>query len=104
MLGMVIWPGQDRHLGRFAEKVHTPPTQRQPDTGGAKGVIHSLQVTIKTNLLAELKHQAPNYQRSTNFVMVSEFMKDAQVIFSSQVARPENRNSIIKNSRGLHYE
>ena len=23
--------------------------------------FHSLQVTIKTNLLAELKHQAPNY-------------------------------------------
>ena len=32
---------------------HTPPTE-------VHSFIQSLQVSIKTNLLAELKHQAPN--------------------------------------------
>ena len=39
--------------GRRPEKRTTRPCAEQ-------GRIHSLQVTIKTNLLAELKHQARN--------------------------------------------
>ena len=42
-----------------------PGTQQRPnvfvsDAWPAPATYHALQVTIKTNLLAELKHQAPN--------------------------------------------